>query len=231
MYPGGKNGSGVYQAIINLMPPHDTYIEAFLGSGAVMRHKRPAQRNIGIDLDAVAITGWNADSTRSDIEIIHGDALAELASARLPLSSKTLLYADPPYPLSVRRGQRPIYRCEILKDEEHERLLTLLKSLDCMVMVSSYESGLYNALLKDWRRSEFYTTTRGSHRVKECVWMNFPEPLELHDYRFLGDNYRTRQDFKRMRERWRSKLLNMDSQRRFALMAEIENLRDISQAK
>ena len=41
-YPGGKNGAGVYQAIINQMPPHQTYIEGFLGSGAVLRMKKPA---------------------------------------------------------------------------------------------------------------------------------------------------------------------------------------------
>jgi hypothetical protein len=41
-YPGGKNGTGTFQKIINQMPPHDVYIEAFLGSGAVMRLKRPA---------------------------------------------------------------------------------------------------------------------------------------------------------------------------------------------
>jgi hypothetical protein len=33
-YPGGKNGLGVYQAIINRMPPHQVYIEPFLGLGA-----------------------------------------------------------------------------------------------------------------------------------------------------------------------------------------------------
>lgn len=44
-YLGGKNGSGVYQAIINLLPPHDTYIEGFLGTGAEWPHSfifRPA---------------------------------------------------------------------------------------------------------------------------------------------------------------------------------------------
>ncbi|MCZ4283118.1 hypothetical protein O4H49_20200 [Kiloniella laminariae] len=29
-YPGGKGGAGVYQKIINIMPPHKTYIEGFL---------------------------------------------------------------------------------------------------------------------------------------------------------------------------------------------------------
>lgn len=30
-YPGGKSGAGVYQAIINQLPPHSTYVELFLG--------------------------------------------------------------------------------------------------------------------------------------------------------------------------------------------------------
>ncbi len=54
-YPGGKNGAGVYQTIINLMPPHRVYIEPFLGGGAVMRLKRPAELNIGVDLDPQAL--------------------------------------------------------------------------------------------------------------------------------------------------------------------------------
>ena len=49
-YPGGKSGAGVFQTIINLMPPHDVYVEPFLGGAAVMRMKRPASLNIGIDL-------------------------------------------------------------------------------------------------------------------------------------------------------------------------------------
>ena len=51
-YPGGKNGAGVYQQIINLMPPHDVYIEPFLGGAAILRLKRPAGRSIACDLVA-----------------------------------------------------------------------------------------------------------------------------------------------------------------------------------
>ena len=49
-YPGGKAGAGVYQKLINLMPQHSTYIEPFLGHGAVLLRKRPARLNIGVDL-------------------------------------------------------------------------------------------------------------------------------------------------------------------------------------
>ena len=34
-YPGGKGGNGFYQKIINLIPPHDVYIETHLGGGAI----------------------------------------------------------------------------------------------------------------------------------------------------------------------------------------------------
>jgi hypothetical protein len=53
-YPGGKGGMGVAQRIINLMPPHEVYIEPFLGDATVMRLKRPASMNIGFDLDPAA---------------------------------------------------------------------------------------------------------------------------------------------------------------------------------
>jgi len=57
-FPGGKAGAGVYQTIINLMPPHQVYIEPFLGGGAIMRLKRPAALNIGVDLDPAVVEGW-----------------------------------------------------------------------------------------------------------------------------------------------------------------------------
>jgi hypothetical protein len=42
-YFGSKAALGLYQNIIAMMPPHDTYIETPLGGGAVMRN------NIAID--------------------------------------------------------------------------------------------------------------------------------------------------------------------------------------
>ena len=54
-YAGGKDGAGVYQAIINQMPEHRIYVELFLGMGAALRHKRPAPGgSIGVDNQAAA---------------------------------------------------------------------------------------------------------------------------------------------------------------------------------
>jgi hypothetical protein len=66
-YPGGKNGAGTYQKLINLMPPHDVYVEPFLGSGAVMRLKRPAALNIGLDLVGSQLTAVSAELVKGGV--------------------------------------------------------------------------------------------------------------------------------------------------------------------
>jgi DNA adenine methylase len=230
-YPGGKNGSGVYQTIINLMPPHQCYIEGFLGSGAVMRNKKLAARNIGIEIDPIVAACQRTDMKRvsDNIEIYEGNFIKLLTAPVFPIfyhtEASTLLYLDPPYPLSTRRTQRQIYKYEMLSDDEHIELLEMILPLQCMVMISSYSSDLYNDYLQTWRKVEFPTTNRAGHKVTECVWLNFPEPLELHDYSFLGENRRERERIKRKRLRWRNRLETMPNLERHALMAEIANLR------
>ena len=84
-YPGGKNAPGVYQTIINLMPPHAVYIEPFLGSGAILRLKRPARINIGIDTDPQVIEQWQAltatDDDSSGGTAEHGDIAGNLSDS------------------------------------------------------------------------------------------------------------------------------------------------------
>lgn len=61
-YPGGKAGGNTPHRIINQMPPHSQYVEAFLGAGAIMRAKRPAACSIGIDSDShVLQSRWRGD--------------------------------------------------------------------------------------------------------------------------------------------------------------------------
>lgn len=60
-YDGGKAGAGVYQTIINQMPPHETYIEPFLGDGAILRRKLPAARSMAVEIDGQVLAAWNGD--------------------------------------------------------------------------------------------------------------------------------------------------------------------------
>lgn len=53
-YPGGKNVT--FRNIINEAPPHDIYLEPFVGSGAVLMNKKIAPMfSIGIDQDGRAL--------------------------------------------------------------------------------------------------------------------------------------------------------------------------------
>jgi hypothetical protein len=223
-YPGGKAGAGVYQRIINNMPPHRVYIECFLGGGAVMLAKRPATYSIGIDADAVVIETWQRYlASTSNLTLVHDDAIEWLV--RNDISDDTLVYLDPPYLMSTRRQQRQIYRCE-LSDHDHERLLEIIKSLNCMVMLSGYWSEMYSDALQGWRTDTFTTRTRGGSLAEEWLWMNFPEPLELHDYRYLGGDFRDRERIKRKVTRWKNRLINMNALEKHAIMAAIAELKN-----
>ncbi len=59
-YPGGKSGAGTYHKLIRLMPPHQLYAAPFLGDDAVMKFKRPAALNIGVDLNEDVIAVWRS---------------------------------------------------------------------------------------------------------------------------------------------------------------------------
>ena len=58
--------------------------------------------------------------------------------------------------------------------------------------------------------------------------MNYPEPLELHDYRYLGTNFRERERIHRKIARWKNRLIDMDSLERHAIMAAIDEIRSTS---
>lgn len=221
-YPGGKSGSGVYQRLINLIPPHSLYVEAFLGGGAVMRLKRPASSSIGIDSDADVVGDFCA--VVPGLTLLNADALAWLAST--VLSDDAFLYLDPPYLMHTRSCQRPLYRHEF-SEEQHRTLLGIIKRLPCRVMISGYWSRMYADALRSWRTVTFQASTRGGRMATEWVWMNYPEPLELHDYRHLGGDYRERERIKRKQLRWRSRLQRMDGLERYALLNCIEDLRSL----
>ena len=82
----------------------------------------------------------------------------------------TLIYCDPPYLRELRK--KNIYAHE-MSLEEHSQLLQVLKRSASMVVISGYDSDLYNSELKGWRTAEKETTAQmGLHRI-EKLWMNY----------------------------------------------------------
>jgi DNA adenine methylase len=265
-YPGGKNGAGVYQKIINLMPPHDRYFEPFLGGGAVLRLKRPARENIACDLVASQISAVSAELARSGVAACsivvddgarrQGSSVSAIADLRSPdptmqatnarnadgiryrlfhgcaialleetsaFTSRDLVYCDPPYMLETRKG-RKLYEHE-LSDVDHRRLLRCIRKLPGMVMISGYWSSLYARMLEDWNSIQFEAMTRGGHTATEWLWFNFPPPVELHDYRYLGSNFRERERIKRKKLRWTAQLKRLPTLEKQSLLSAIADPR------
>lgn len=214
-YPGGKGK--VFQKLINLMPPHAVYIETHLGGGAIMLNKRPASRNIGIEIDPKVIEMWT-NVNRSDIELIHADAIAYLKNYQF--TGKELVYCDPPYLRETRKKYYPLYKYEYTL-EQHVELLRVIKSLPCMVMISGYQSKLYRDSLKGWYTQFFQAATRSGTTATEWVWMNYSPPVELHDYRYMGDTFRERERIKKKSNRWVRRLESMPVLERQALLSAI----------
>lgn len=221
MYPGGKAQPGIYQRIINQMPPHRVYIEAFLGGGAVMRAKRPAAINIGVDLDGSSIARF-ADEIRN-LQLIEGDGISFLES--YTWRGDEMVYCDPPYLFSTRRQHRPIYRCE-MEDKDHLQFLAVAKGIAAPVIISGYWSEMYARELANWRAISFQAVTHGGSLATEWLWMNYPEPAELHDYQYLGESFRERERIKRKINRWVGRLERMPILERRALSAALAKVGD-----
>lgn len=86
-----------------------------------------------------------------------------------------LIYCDPPYLLETRFGKQ--YKQEMTR-QQHEELLDVLLKSKAKVLISGYESDLYNDALKDWHKEKIWSAARNSSKKKqEVLWMNF-EPMQ-----------------------------------------------------
>jgi DNA adenine methylase len=219
-YPGGKNLEGVYQRIINQIPPHAYYVEPFAGSAAVFRMLRPCRRAVLIDSDPAAIAALrDAGVERPGLTLHTGCGIEWLDARRRQLPAGCFVYCDPPY-LPETRTKKKVYACE-MSEADHGRLLEVLCGLKCLVAISGYPSRMYREGLQGWRRIEYEVITRGATMRTECLWCNFPEPTELHDYRYWGADFRRRLDFRRLQNRWRTDLARWHPLKRRALFAHL----------
>jgi DNA adenine methylase len=90
---------------------------------------------------------------------------------------ETLHFVDPPYMHETRYMQssgRGCYKHE-MSDQDHVELLDTLQSLKGMVIVTGYETDLYNQSLHDWQVNKTearISSGRGTDLRTEVLWMN-----------------------------------------------------------
>ena len=211
-YFGSKATSGLCQAIISLMPPHETYIETHLGGGAIMKRKPPALHNIAIDIDPKALASFECDYP---IERINGCAHQFLSEC--DFRGKELIYSDPPYLKHTRTSHRR-YRFDY-EEQDHIELLRLLKTLPCNVILSGYPSALYDELLGQWGNLELQVMNQAGVRT-EKLWFNFT-PDRVFWAGYAGKNFTHRQSIKRKAANWGKRYQAKPQAERLAVLAAI----------
>lgn len=264
-YPGSKwNIAG---KLVELIPPHHSYVEAFFGSGAMLFSKAPSDIETVNDLDSdvtnlfrciqkdsehlsrlVMTTPFSREEYDNQFDIPEGavciDAFERAAGFlvkcwqghgfrtngykvgwkndvqgresmyalwnwyRLPEwiidiaerlrkvqienrpalevierfnYENVFMYLDPPYLLGTRTAKQ--YKHE-MSDTEHEELLNLILQSNAKIMISGYESDMYNDYLHNWSKATFQSCAEHHGTRREVVWMNYEPSSQMTFYDF-----------------------------------------------
>lgn len=151
-------------------------IRSFMGFGSNGHNRSTGFRANSNRSGTTPAHDWQnyPDSLRIVIERLSGviienkDAKAVMAQHDAP---EALHYVDPPYVLETRADLSKDYAHE-LSDADHSELLTFLRGLRGMVLLSGYPCAIYDDALPDWRRVERKALADGARERTEVLWIN-----------------------------------------------------------
>lgn len=146
------------------------------------------------------VTGFRANSNRSNTTPAHDwmnypgamhflterlqgvvietrDAIEVMAQQDSPT---TLHYVDPPYVHSTRGG-RVSYKHE-MSDEEHSKLAQFLSQLEGTVILSGYDSEMYQDLYRNWTCYTKETHADGARPRTEFLWISPDSPQAVMNF-------------------------------------------------
>lgn len=86
------------------------------------------------------------------------------------------MYLDPPYLRSTRRSGA-LYTHE-MKEGDQRKLLDAITRSKAYIILSGYDSDLYNEALRGWHKDSIMVTTTSTALAEEMIWMNYDPPLE-----------------------------------------------------
>lgn len=107
------------------------------------------------------------------VQIEHMDALRLIERYN---NRDVLMYLDPPYVRSARKSGR-LY----LHEMDQAGQIALLKALQksrARIVISGYDSELYNHYLDGWHTDTTITSTTSADKAEEKIWFNYDPPAE-----------------------------------------------------
>lgn len=199
-YNGGKNGNGTYQNIINHIPKHDIYVEPFFGNGGIYHNLKRPRLSVINDINPGIIDGLNYGSCTKILNMDYQEVIYKYDY----IVQGVFFYLDPPYLMETRKSQKRLYQFEFT-ESDHVQFLTMANTVKSNCMISHYPCKMYDDALKGWYTFDFESMTRAGLRT-ERIYMNYPPPTILQDFRYLGTDFTDRQRIKRKIERQLKKL-------------------------
>lgn len=222
-YPGGQNGSGHYQILINHIPKSDVYVEAFLGYSGVFNNitMSPGAWYFGFDRDQRVIDAWAESNLGAQVHFAHCDyTAAKLVLSMFP-GRKVFIHLDPPY-RNTKSPKKYLY--DINDDPGFIEFLNFVLSMSgsCNVMVSHWKDDLFDEYLCSRGGFTFIGFKTMSRRglIDNGIYINYDAgKVELADLSYVGSDYTDRQRVKRKVDRNYKKIMAMPARERELLLA------------
>lgn len=217
-YPGQKAIPGVLHKIINNIPQHKCYIEAFCGSAAVYR---ALYEMVHSDDIVYHLNDLNCEATdqlaRNNTVIHNRDAISWLSTFSA-CSTDRFVFLDPPYLHSTRPNSTTLYSFE-MTDEQHIQLLTTVLDLKCNIMIIHPGCDLYDRMLAGWRKVQVKIRYNRKTSI-EYLYMNY-QPGRLQTDAYLGRDCWDRQRIKRKAAALVKKIEALPEQERLYLIGQL----------
>lgn len=106
-----------------------------------------------------------------EVQIEHRPALEVITRFNYP---NVLIYADPPYLLSTHTGKSYTHE---MTDQAHVELLEVLLQHKGYVVISGYDSSMYNEYLPNWTKDQISVLAEKGIPRTEAIWMNYQPTL------------------------------------------------------
>lgn len=222
-YTGHKKVNGLFQKIINQVPKHNIYAELFAGSAAIYSSFTvPAATAVLNDINP-EVHNLLCEKFRDRTAVIwNRDAVEFLYKMQVIWKKNVFVFLDPPYHHSTRPLATELYKHE-MKHIDHLQLLETVRLMKCNIMLIHPKCELYDTELSHWRKVEVKVRYHQKTSI-ECLYMNYPDPIQLQDYSFLGNDCWERQRIRRKTDKYIEKFQKMPVLERNCIIDKLKEL-------
>lgn len=234
-YFGGKSGNGTYQTIVNHIPPHRAKYSLYLGNCAVTRKIKEAEFNFLNDIDPVVMSAWGDLDLPANYTLLNECALQILKhlhtrndielTGGVPANER-FIHLDPPYLKSTRKSQEDVYRFQVDQKHHEDLLGQVVAMTGHKIMLLHYPNPLYDEVLlktNGWNHTDFYSIIRNGLALERIYYnYNLSDNL-LHDYSYIGKDFRQREAWERQRLNLLKKLNDLPPLLKNSIISEISS--------